>query len=147
MNTYFPINERLKYDRKRSTLVKEARPRGVDARLGFLLPALHDMIDARVDAEVHSYKGDTMDLTGYNLGLTISSRDGVMSATLTRGKERGFASTYGFNWSMNLLFDTSLLAKGKNPFAAPYQASCNCQNIHHLEYEFTNLLLQNAHQR
>jgi hypothetical protein len=122
-NAYFPINERFKFEQNNSVIVHEILPRGADARVSFLLPAMHEMFDARVDAEIHSYRGDVTDSTGYNVGVTLNSRDGVMSASWNQSKELGKETQYKVNWNFTLRCDWSLLSKGQNPFSAPYQAS------------------------
>ena len=122
-NAYFPLNERFKFEQNNSVMVHEILPRGADARVSFLLPAMHEMLDARVDAEIHSYRGDAIDNTGYNVGITLNSRDGVMSASWNQSKELGKETQYKVNWNFTLKCDWSLLSKGQNPFSAPYQAS------------------------
>ncbi|MBI5572019.1 MAG: carboxypeptidase regulatory-like domain-containing protein [Desulfomonile tiedjei] len=122
VNAYFPFNERITFTELGGTRVKEILPTGVDARLSFLLPPLVDWLDLRFDASVHSYRGEKTDLDGYKTGLTVSTRDGMLSATLEQESSSPRGDAVRVQGSLTLTFDWNDLLEGKMPFAPPYPA-------------------------
>ena len=80
VNAYFPVNERQTLANHGNSLVREIFPTGFDARVAFLLPAIVDSLDVRMDTELHSYRGDRTDVRGYRAGLSLKSRDGMWTA-------------------------------------------------------------------
>jgi hypothetical protein len=121
VNTYFPVNERRTVTKDGNSLVREIFPTGVDARVAFLLPAIVDSLDVRMDGQVHSYRGDQTDLRGYKAGLSFKTRDGMWTAGFEKGADAGRGDNYKVEGSINLAFDWAELLKGNNPFAAPYK--------------------------
>lgn len=120
VNAYFPVNQRRGQASGGELLVRESLPTGVDARLGFLLPALVDPLDIRVDAQVHSYRGRNTNLTGYKTGVTLSSRNGMFTTVLERETDSLRGDSYSVRASLSLAFDWCDLPAGKMPFSAPY---------------------------
>ncbi len=123
LNAYFPINERRTVTNNGNSIVREMFPTGFDARLGFLLPAMVDYLDIRLDGELHSYRGDQTDVRGYKAGLLVTSRDGMWTAGFEQGRETGQGDNYKVEGTINLAFDWVDLLKGGNPFSAPYTMS------------------------
>ena len=122
VNAYFPFNERITPSDLGGTYTKETLPTGVDARLSFLLPPLIDWLDFRFDASVHSYRGEETDLDGHKAGLTISTRDGMLSATMEQESSSPRGDAFRVRGSLTLAFDWNELLEGKMPFAPPYPA-------------------------
>ena len=123
VNAYFPVNRKRSVAADGTLLVKESLPAGLDARMAFLLPALIKPLDIRMNARVHSYTGEGTDITGYRGGLTFSSRDGMLTASVEHGKDGRTVEEFRVEGSITLAFDWVDLLKGSNPFSAPYQAS------------------------
>lgn len=120
VNAYFPVNQRRSETQAGSLLVRESLPTGVDARLGFLLPALVNPLDIRVNAQVHSYRGENTDITGYKAGLTVSSRNGMFTTVLERERDSLRGDAFSAQGMLSLAFDWCDLLEGKMPFSAPY---------------------------
>ena len=72
---------------------------------------------------MHSYRGERTDLTGYNAGLSLNTRDGMLRASFERGKDAFQGDYYKVEGNVTLAFDWTDLLNGKNPFSAPYQPS------------------------
>ena len=123
VNAYFPVNERQTLANHGNSLVREIFPTGFDAHVAFLLPAIVDSLDVRMDTELHSYRGDRTDVRGYRAGLSLKSRDGMWTAGVETGADAGRGDHYKVEGSINLAFDWVELLKGNNPFSAPYKAS------------------------
>jgi len=123
VNVYCPINERQTLTNDGNLLVRETFAAGVDARVGFLFPAIVDSLDIRMDGQLHSYRGDRTDVSGYKAGLSVKTRDGMLSAGFEKGRDAGRGEHYKVDGSINLAFDWAALLKGDNPFSAPYKAS------------------------
>lgn len=123
VNAYFPTNEKLTLLEEGTKIVREKFSSGGDARLKLLLPPLVDFMDMRANAQVHSYRGERTDLTGYNAGLSATTRDGMLRASFERGKDAFQGDYYKVEGNLTLAFDWTDLLKGKNPFSAPYQPS------------------------
>jgi hypothetical protein len=122
VNAYFPVNARQTVTNQGNSLVRESFTTGYDARLGFLLPALVDSLDIRMDGQLHSHRGDRTDVRGYKAGLSVRTRDGMWSAGFETGADAGRGDNYKVEGSINLAFDWVELIKGNNPFSAPYKA-------------------------
>jgi hypothetical protein len=120
VNAYFPVNQRRREAHGGITMVRESLPTGVDAQLGFLLPALVDPLDIRVNGQVHSYRAENTNLTGYKAGVTLSSRNGMLTTVLERERDTLRGDNYNVQGTLTLAFDWSDLLKGKIPFSAPY---------------------------
>jgi hypothetical protein len=119
-NAYFPVNERWTSVGTRAALIREALPRGMDVKLGFLLPALIDALDIRFNAQTHSYRGEQTNLTGYRWGLSFNTRDGMLSGLFERGREEIRGDHFRVEANVTLAFDLSDLLDGKMPFSPPY---------------------------
>jgi len=128
MNAYFPVNQKRSLGADGTLLVKESIPTGLDARMAFLLPPLVKPLDIRMNARIHSYKGERIDITGYRSGLSVSSRDGMLTASIEHGKDGRSVEEFKVEGSITLAFDWVDLLNGKNPFSAPYQASATPYN-------------------
>jgi hypothetical protein len=122
MNAYFPINERRNLKNDGNVLVREMLPTGGDARIDFQLPALTNYLDIRLDGEVHSYRSEATNNTGYRAGLNVRTRDGMLSGRVETGKDSRFGESYRVEGNISLAFDWVDLLNGKNPFSAPYRA-------------------------
>ncbi|MDQ7783179.1 MAG: hypothetical protein RDU20_09880 [Desulfomonilaceae bacterium] len=120
LNAYLPTNERRRTERDNTVLVKESMPHGVDVQLSMLLPPLVDLLDIRVDAQAHSFRGEETTVWGYNTGLTVSSRDGMFSASLARDMTGSGVQNYRLQGNVNLAFDWQALLNGEVPLSAPY---------------------------
>jgi len=123
LNAYFPTNEKLTFADQGDKMIREKFSSGADARLKFLLPPLVDCLDMKVDAQVHSYKGERTNVTGYNAGLSVNTRDGMLRGSVEQGKDAFRGDYYKVEGNVTLAFDWKDLLDGKNPFAAPYKAS------------------------
>ncbi|MEJ2716988.1 MAG: inverse autotransporter beta domain-containing protein [Deltaproteobacteria bacterium] len=122
-NAYFPTNDRWSLSPGGDLLVHEALPAGGDVRLGLLLPPVTNLLDARINAEVHSYRGERTQIAGYTLGLALDTRDGMLSATMEQKKDNGEREEFRVGGRIMLAFDWLALVEGKMPLSAPYQAS------------------------
>jgi hypothetical protein len=123
VNTYIPVNERRSFSEDPSMVVKEKLPVGVDAKLAFLLPAMVNWLDVRMDATFHSYRGERVDLTGYKAGISASTRDGMLRASFQHETDTLRGDNFQVEGSINLTFDWNEALKGKLPFSAPYKVS------------------------
>lgn len=121
-NLYFPVNERTRLESGGDILVSESLLKGADLTVGFQLPALVSFLDARVDAGVHSYKGYAADVSGFNVGLSVNTRDGMLAGRVKKAYESRSGDNIQVEGSINLAFDWMALARGEIPFSAPYQA-------------------------
>jgi hypothetical protein len=122
MNAYLPINERRILKNEGNLLVREMLPAGGDARIDFLLPALTKHLDIRLDGEVHSYRSETTNLTGYRAGLNVRTRDGMLNGRVEASKDSRFGENYRVEGNISLAFDWVDLLNGRNPFSPPYRA-------------------------
>ncbi len=122
-NAYFPLNDRITYSPLRPAVTRELLPVGFDAMVGFQLPAISSYVDSRVDFRVNSLRGDQLHMFGYRMGLSVTSRDGLLSLGLEHSNDNRLGESYGVEARVNLAFDWSALLKGKSPFSAPYRAS------------------------
>lgn len=122
VNAYFPINERRVLKNEGNVLMTEMLPTGVDARIGFQLPALTSYLDMRLDGEVHSYHGETTNLAGYKAGLDVRTRDGMLGVHVETRRDSRFGPDHRVEGTLSLAFDWMELVNGKNPFSAPYRA-------------------------
>ncbi|MCA1960954.1 MAG: inverse autotransporter beta domain-containing protein [Desulfomonile sp.] len=122
-NAYLPVNERKMFSRATELLIRESLPRGWDARLSFVFPALVDLVDAHLSGEAHAYRGETTEIGGYKVVFSLGTRDGMFAAALEQGKEQGGRDTFRAMGTIKLAFDWVDLLDGKNPFSAPSQAS------------------------
>jgi hypothetical protein len=120
-NAYLPVSETFRFERNNTVFVREALAHGADARIGLLLPAMVDALDARVDAGVYTFHGEATELTGYSVALTMSSRDGMLSASCAQEQQLGEAAQLKLDGKLTLVFDWAAVLQGKNPFTAPYQ--------------------------
>ncbi|MEI7448163.1 MAG: hypothetical protein WCJ75_00960 [Desulfomonile sp.] len=123
VNAYFPINERRTLDRDSTMILEEVLPRGGDARVGILLPTLSPWLDIRLDASAHSYRAENTDITGYRVGMSLSSRNGMFTANLEQGKDSMGGENFRVDGGITLAFDWAELFKGAMPFSAPYSMS------------------------
>lgn len=123
LNAYFPVNQRRTIDRDFTFVLEEELPRGGDATLGILLPPVFGLLDFRIDARAHSYRAENTDVTGYSVGLSMNSRDGMFSANVRQARDRCGGDEFRADGSVTLAFDWTELFKGANPFSAPYTAS------------------------
>lgn len=128
VNAYVPINERRLVSQRGRALVKETLPYGADAQVGLLLPPLVDSMDIRVDAAVHTYRAEQTNLSGYTAGITLSSRDGMLSATVEQGRDTVNGENINVRGSLNLAFDWTELLAGQIPFSAPYSVPAERYN-------------------
>lgn len=122
-NAYLPVNERMTFSHASEILVRESLPRGWDARLNFVFPALIDLLDARLSAEAHAYRGEVTEIGGYKLAFSLGTRDGMFGAALEHAKEQRGKDAVRAMGTIKLAFDWVDLLEGKNPFSAPHQAS------------------------
>jgi len=121
-NAYLPVNERKTFSHATELLIRESLPRGWDARLSFVFPALVDLVDAHLSAEAHAYRGETTEIGGYKVVFSLGTRDGMFAAALEQGKEQGGRDTFRAMGTVKLAFDWVDLLDGKNPFSAPSRA-------------------------
>jgi inverse autotransporter-like protein with beta domain len=119
-NAYFPVNDRRSPGDNGVYSVTESLATGADASVGFLLPALVDWLDCRLDGKVHNYRGKRTGLFGYGMGLSANTRDGMLSASVEKGLDKYSGDSFRATASMTLAFDWLSLVNGKNPFSAPY---------------------------
>lgn len=122
MNAYLPINERRILKNEGNLLVREMLPAGGDARIDFQLPALTKHLDIRLDGEVHSYRSETTNLTGYRAGLNVRTRDGMLNGRVEASRDSRFGENYRLEGNISLSFDWVDLLNGRNPFSPPYRA-------------------------
>lgn len=122
-NLYLPINERIGVGPNRDMMIRESLPAGSDAKVGFLLPAMVDFLDVKLDGQINSYKGERTDLSGYKAGVTFKTRDGMFNARFEHGRDSRFGENYKVEGNISLTFDWAELFNGGNPFSAPYKAS------------------------
>jgi hypothetical protein len=122
VNAYLPANERRTIHAD-SRFVREALTTGADARVGLLLPPIVNALDIRLDARMHSFRGEQRVLTGYSTLLSVSSRDGLFSGTLEQSRDSVLGDEYTLSAAISLTFDWVALANGDMPFSAPYQMS------------------------
>jgi hypothetical protein len=122
-NAYFPLNERYSLKNDATVLVREIQPTGYDSKVSFLLPALVKPLDIQIDAQIHSYRAEKVNLFGYKTGLTFRSRNGMLSTTIERGTDSRFGDNYRIEGNLTLAFDWNQISKGNNPFSAPYSMS------------------------
>lgn len=120
-NAYLPVNERKTFSQATELLIHESLPRGWDARLSFVFPALVDLVSARINAEAHAYRGEVNELGGYKLVFSLGTRDGMLAAAVENGKEHGGRDTFRAMGTVRLAFDWVDLLEGKNPFSAPHK--------------------------
>jgi hypothetical protein len=123
VNAYLPANERITIGQDGNLVIREKFTSGMDARLKFLFPPLTDYLDIRIDTRVHRYQGRQTDVSGYSAAVSVNTRDGWLSATVEQGRDAYTGDYYRVDGNLSLAFDWMELLKGKNPFAAPYQAS------------------------
>jgi len=123
LNAYFPINERRMLKNEGNVLVREMLPTGADAKIGLQLPAVTQYLDMRLDGEVHSYRAESTNLTGYRAGFTVRTRNGMLSAVAETSKDSRFGENHKVEGNISLAFDWVDLLDGKNPFSAPYKPS------------------------
>jgi len=121
-NAYFPVNERWTPARTGDALVRETLPRGVDLKLGLLLPGLLESLDIRLNAQAHAYRGERTNLTGYRWGVSLNTRDGMFSGLFEQGREDRSRDHFRVQANLTLAFDWAELLNGTIPFSAPYQA-------------------------
>jgi hypothetical protein len=122
MNAYVPVNQRWDLKKHGNVLVREMLPTGGDARIDFELPALTDYLDFHLDGEVHSYKSEDINRTGYRAGLNVRTRDGMLSGRIETDRDSQFGRSYRVQGNISLTFDWVALVNGENPFSAPYRA-------------------------
>lgn len=123
VNAYIPVNEKKRASQQGRVIVKEVMPYGIDTQVGLLLPPLIDWLDIRLDAQARSYRGDETDIWGYQTGLTLSSRDGMFTASFQRALDSVGGENYQIQGGISLAFDWTELLEGRIPLAAPYEAS------------------------
>lgn len=120
INAYAPLNERRTVVRGGRALAREALSYGADAQLSFLLPAISDRFDIRLDGKFHAYRARATDVSGHSQGVTVSSRDGILTASFAREMDSFEGENFRVNGGLSLAFDWVDLLEGKNPFSAPY---------------------------
>ncbi len=123
MNAYFPTNERVSVSSDGDTLIKERLPIGVDAKLTCLLPPLVDWLDLKMEAGIHAYRGDRVNLNGHKATLSATTRNGMLGLSLGQEEDTFTHENFKVMGTLNLVFDWNELLKGKEPFSAPYQVS------------------------
>jgi hypothetical protein len=123
VNAYFPVNERIMFKEDGAACVREKLPTGVDAKLAFLLPAVVDWLDIRMEGTLHSYRGERVDLTGHKASISANTRDGMLRASVSHETDTFKGDNYQVEGSINVAFDWNELIKGEVPFAAPYKVS------------------------
>ncbi len=121
-NLYFPVNERTRLESGGDILVSESLLKGADLNVGFQLPAMVSFLDARLDAGVHGYEGYKADVSGFNVALSVNTRDGMFAGRVRKGFETTSGDNILIEGSINLDFDWLALVRGEMPFSAPYQA-------------------------
>jgi len=120
-NAYFPVNRRSAVRHGGGILVNETLPRGADARLEFQLPGLIDPLTTRIRAQAHSYRAEHTDLTGYEVGFSLETRDGMLTVGVEQGRDTEQGHNFRVEGTLNLALDWQALAEGKLPFSAPYE--------------------------
>ena len=123
INAYVPVNEKHRASAQGRVVVKEVMPYGVDTQAGLLLPPLIDWLDIRLDGQAYSYRGDETNMWGYKTGLSLTSRDGLFTASIQRGLDNVVGESYEAQAGITLAFDWKELLNGANPLSAPYEAS------------------------
>ncbi|MBM3300264.1 MAG: hypothetical protein FJY85_09945, partial [Deltaproteobacteria bacterium] len=71
----------------------------------------------------HTYRADQTNASGYTGGVTMSSRDGMWSATVERGDNTTTGDNFRIFGNVSMVFDWKDLVNGKVPLSAPYPAS------------------------
>lgn len=123
LNAYFPTNERVSLSSGGDTLVRERLPIGMDAKLTCLLPPLVEWFDLKMEAEVHAYRGDRIDLNGHKALLSATTRNGMLSLSLGHEQDTFTPDNFKISGTLNLVFDWNELLNGREPFSSPYQVS------------------------
>ncbi|MEW6136680.1 MAG: inverse autotransporter beta domain-containing protein [Thermodesulfobacteriota bacterium] len=123
VNGYLPINEQQEVVREGRALAKERLPYGADGQVSFLFPAISDAVDMRLDAKIHAYGGQTSNWWGHSAGLTVSSRNGMLTASVERSTDSLTGDNFQARAGLSLAFDWTDMVAGKNPFSSPYEAS------------------------
>jgi hypothetical protein len=122
LNAYFPVNERQTFPSEGNVLIRERLPVGWDARLGVLLPPFIDALDSRVSVEAHALTGERSRMTGYKLGLSLNTRDGMFTGKVEQGRDSRLGDHFKAEGSITLAFDWHEVINGNMPFSAPYKA-------------------------
>lgn len=123
VNAYFPTNERVSLTPDAGKLVRERLPMGLDAKLACLLPPVVDWLDLKMEAGIHTYRGDHVNLNGHKAMLTASTRDGMLSLSVGHESDTFVPEQFKVEGTVNLVFDWNDLLNLSVPFSAPYQAS------------------------
>ncbi len=123
LNAYFPTNERVSLSSGGDTLVRERLPIGMDAKLTCLLPPLVEWFDLKMEAEVHAYRGDRIDLNGHKASLSATTRNGMLTLSLGHEQDTFTPDNFKISGTLNLVFDWNELLNGREPFSSPYQVS------------------------
>jgi hypothetical protein len=142
INAYVPVNERRSIARDGTATVKESLPYGLDARLAFLLPAISDSFDVRLDGQAHTYRADKTNVFGYTAGVTLSSRSGVLSATAEKGYDDATGDDFRILGNVTMAFDWVELVNGKSPFSAPYTVTPTRYNRKMRDSLYTRVIRQ-----
>ena len=119
-NYYFPVNERSQRQVGGNAVVSESLLGGGDLQVKCQLPALVDWLDDQVAAEVHTYRVYATIHSGFKVGLSANTRDGMLGIRLQRGYETEFGDTISIKGTISLAFDWLALKRGNMPFSAPY---------------------------
>ena len=123
LNAYFPTNERVSVSPDGGMLVRERLPMGMDAKLTCLLPPLVNWLDLKMEAGVHTYRGDRVNLNGHKATLTANTRDGMVTVSVGHEKDAFRGDQFKVQGNLNLVFDWNDLLNLAVPFSAPYQVS------------------------
>lgn len=123
LNAYLPVNDRMTVFPAEEVAMRESLIRGAEANIGFLLPAVLDPVDIRIDAQAYSFREEATNMGGYNVSMTVAGRNGALSVTGTTAFDKYSGESYQISGSLALDFDWQAVAEGKNPFSVPYDGT------------------------
>jgi hypothetical protein len=119
-NAHFPVNSNFSQDTTGDYIITETLVQSAEAKLGFLLPAMVNWIDARIDGLAEALSGDQTSSLGYKFGLTVNTRDGLLTGRLEHGWDLYGKEHFNVSANLALTFDWPALLDLRNPFSAPY---------------------------
>lgn len=120
-NAYFPANVRETVAHSGTALFRESLPEGGDVKASVLAPPIFPYFDIRLEGQAHSYRGSNTNVAGHRASVSVNSRDGLLNANFSYGRDSAWGEQYSLNAGVNLTFDWNCLIKGENPFSAPYR--------------------------
>ncbi len=122
-NAYFPVNERWTPARTGDALVRETLPRGVDLKLGLLLPGLLESLDIRLNAQAHTYRESGTNLNRLSWGVSLEHKGrNVFSVSSSKGGKTAVEIISGFRQTSRWRL-TGRTSNGTIPFSGAVSGS------------------------